>query len=268
MPNATVRANARALPETTSRRAALGAIIAAGAVGATLALPAYAAPGPVLLSAIDRRVLDLWNRRSIMRTALERIRGEGSAAQAQMPAWARSGPKYVLAKGEIFVPGVDGAGSDVGWPQVVDLHQQPVDCLGRILARPNVEDLYDQFREACRARNRKEATLGFLQALLAHDARVKAQDVERDRAGYNRFVKRSEAGWSKVLDIEKAIRKHAEASVLALGASLVIGIHADDEEENVLAAYRASLRAIRPQLVGAIAADADRVLAEKYEEAA
>jgi hypothetical protein len=71
-----------------------------------------------------------------------------------------------------------------------------------------------------------------------------------------------------VLDIEKAIRKHGEASVLALGASLVIGIHADDEEENVLAAYRASLRAIRPQLVGAIAEDADRVLAEKYEEAA
>jgi hypothetical protein len=35
-----------------------------------------------------------------------------------------------------------------------------------------------------------------------------------------------------------------------------------------LAAYRASLRAIRPQLVGAIAEDADRVLAEKYEEAA
>jgi hypothetical protein len=109
---------------------------------------------------------------------------------------------------------------------------------------------------------------GFLQALLAHDARVKAQDVERDRAGYNRFVKRSEVGWSKVVDIEKAIEKHTgEGSVLALGASLVIGIHADDKEENVLAAYRASLRAIRPQLVGAIAEDADRV-AEKYEEAA
>jgi hypothetical protein len=33
MPNATVRANARALPEATTRRAALGAIIAAGAIG-------------------------------------------------------------------------------------------------------------------------------------------------------------------------------------------------------------------------------------------
>jgi hypothetical protein len=43
MPNATARANARTLPEGTTRRAALGAIIAAGAVGATLALPAVAA---------------------------------------------------------------------------------------------------------------------------------------------------------------------------------------------------------------------------------
>jgi hypothetical protein len=41
MPN-TVRANARTLPEATTRRAALGAIIAAGAAGATVVLPAAA----------------------------------------------------------------------------------------------------------------------------------------------------------------------------------------------------------------------------------
>jgi hypothetical protein len=113
--------------------------------------------------------------------------------------------------------------------------------------------------------NRDEARLKLTRALIAHDERLEQQRAEEERVGYSRFVKRSEAGWSKVLDIEKAIRKHGEASVLALGASLVIGIHADDEEENVLAAYRASLRAIRPQLVGAIAADADRVLAQEGE---
>jgi hypothetical protein len=41
MPNATVRANARTLPEATTRRAALGAFLAAGAAVAT-ALPAVA----------------------------------------------------------------------------------------------------------------------------------------------------------------------------------------------------------------------------------
>jgi hypothetical protein len=268
MSNATVRANARAMPEATNRRAVLGSMLVAGAAVAT-ALPGVviaAAQSPAL-SAIDRRVLDLWNRRSIMRTALERISDEARAAEAQMPAWARSGPKYVLAKSEIFVPGVDGAGSDVGWPEVVDVHQQPVDRLGRILARPNVEDLYNQFHADVRV-NRDEARLKLTRALIAHDERLKQQRAEEDRVGYSRLTARAEGVWPKVFDIEKAIRKHAEASVLAVAASLVIGIHADDEEENVLAAYRAALRALRPQLVGAIAADADRVLAEKYEEAA
>jgi hypothetical protein len=61
MPNATVRVNARTLPEATTRRAALGAIITAGAVGATLALPAVAAasiapshPDAELFGAIER----------------------------------------------------------------------------------------------------------------------------------------------------------------------------------------------------------------------
>jgi len=45
MPNATVRANARTLPEaTTNRRAVLGAVLAAGAMGATAAIPAIAKP--------------------------------------------------------------------------------------------------------------------------------------------------------------------------------------------------------------------------------
>jgi hypothetical protein len=48
MPNATVRANARALSETTTRRAALGAIIAAGAIGVAPIVTgaATAASGP------------------------------------------------------------------------------------------------------------------------------------------------------------------------------------------------------------------------------
>jgi hypothetical protein len=62
MPNATVRANARALPEATNRRAVLGAILAAGA---TAILPAEASTEPQL-SAIDREVLDLWQRRQQM----------------------------------------------------------------------------------------------------------------------------------------------------------------------------------------------------------
>jgi hypothetical protein len=117
-----------------------------------------------------------------------------------------------------------------------------------------------------RASSREEARLKLTQALIEHDERLKQQKVECDRTGYNRLNKRSETGWRKVLDIEDTIRKHVGTSVLALAASLVIGIKADDDEDDVLQAYRASLRAIRPQLVGAIADDADRVLAEDEEK--
>ncbi len=76
---------------------------------------------------------------------------------------------------------------------------------------------------------------------------------------------RFEHGWDKVFDIQEAIRKHTEASVLAVGANLLIRINADEDKDDVLQNYRASLRAIRPQLVGAIAEDADRELAADGE---
>ena len=37
MPNATERANARTLPEATTRRAVLGGVLAVGAIGAAMA---------------------------------------------------------------------------------------------------------------------------------------------------------------------------------------------------------------------------------------
>jgi hypothetical protein len=58
MPNATVRANARTLPETTSRRAILGAVLAAGGA---VALPAVAAAS-VALSHPDAELFALIER--------------------------------------------------------------------------------------------------------------------------------------------------------------------------------------------------------------
>jgi hypothetical protein len=265
MPNATVRANARTLPEATNRRAVLGAVLAAGALGATAALPSIASGAPVL-SAVDRRVLDLWGRYTRMRAALERIADQRNAAQAQMSDWARPGPKYVLVPGgDPRIMGIDCSatigGVSVGSPQVPDLDQRLARASGWVLARPSVDDLYEQ------SQTNIKSIRELMEALRAHDARMNEQKAEDERVGYSRLNKRSETGWSKVVDLEDAIIDHTEASVLALGASLVIGIQGNDEQENVLAAYRASLRALRPQLVGAIADDADRVLAESEEDA-
>ena len=72
--------------------------------------------------------------------------------------------------------GQDQCCAEVGWPQVADLDQQLVPGSGWVLARPNVEDLCAQFKAACSAEDRvsrKEATSRLVQALLAHEARVK-----------------------------------------------------------------------------------------------
>ena len=205
MTNATLRANAQTLPEATNRRAVLGAVLAAGALGATAVLPAYAATGPAALSATDRRVLDLWQpaQPDAGRPGTHlRSNGPGAGPNAGIGSgW----PKYVFAAGNSFLY---LAGGDVGWPEVADLDQQPVDAFGRILARPNVEDLYDQFKRTKdnELAGGEAATRGFLQALLAHDARVKEQEAEKDRAGFNRLNARSETGWSIVRDIEEAIK--------------------------------------------------------------
>jgi hypothetical protein len=248
---------------STTRRAALGAILASGAASATAALPAHAAPESPALSAADRRVLDLWRRRATLIAFRERLSEQRDAAETQMPQWARSGLKYRLAKGEIDIPGTLDP-YDVGWPEVADLDQQPVDVLGRIIARPNVEDLYDQFVKAKNG-DRKQATHGFLQALLAHDERVKEQKAEQERTGYSRLIAREQAAADKMADLEDAIEKKTDISILALAAYMMILIRMDDEEDYVLRAFRASLAAIRPRLVGEIADDADRMLAQGGE---
>jgi hypothetical protein len=263
MPNATVRANARTLPEPTTRRAALVSIIAAGAVGATAALPAHATTELPALSAVDRRVLDLWRRRAKLVAFCNGLDEQIEAAKAQMPRWARGGPKYRLAKGEIELPD-ELARHYVGWPEVANLDQQPVDVLGQIIARPRVEDLYAQFFNPAKA-GRKQATQLFLQALLAHDKRVKEQKAEQERTGYSRLNARQVATTDKIGDIMAAIEEKAEISTLALAAHTIFLIELNDEEDYVLRTFRATLVAIRPQLVGEIAEDADRMLAQGGE---
>jgi hypothetical protein len=68
------------------------------------------------------------------------------------------------------------------------------------------------------------------------------------------------------LAIEKVLRSDIGASMQALAAVLMIQIEDDESNEDVPGLYRASLRAIRPQVVGLIAEAADRVLAAALAE--
>ena len=116
MPNAIVRATARTLPDVTSRRSVLGAVLAAGAV-AVPALPFFAAVETPALSTPTAACLIFGTDGRRLRAALDRLSERIDVAEAQMPEWARSGPKYVLAKGE-YDSGITHAAGDVGWPEV------------------------------------------------------------------------------------------------------------------------------------------------------
>jgi hypothetical protein len=78
MPNDTVRANARALPETTNRRAVLGAVLAAGAAGAAAVLPATASPAVAIdpiFALIERHRL-AWTRFSETCNLTDNVKAE------------------------------------------------------------------------------------------------------------------------------------------------------------------------------------------------
>jgi hypothetical protein len=76
------------------------------------------------------------------------------------------------------------------------------------------------------------------------------------------------AGYDRILALEHNLQEDMRVgSVLALAAVLMIEQKDDwPDSEEVSGLRLASLQAIRPQLVGAIAEDADRVLAIAKEE--
>jgi hypothetical protein len=245
----------------TNRRAVLGAVLAAGAVGAAAILPATAAGAPPL-SAVDRRVLSLWGRRRAMEETGDRLTAEWCAKNNLLPTWASPGDVYLRPDGS--PAGLPGG---AGWPVVADLSRRPV-VNGVINARPNAEDLYREFWAAKEAAGWTEATHHFARALSELSDRIRQQDAERERVGFTMNDPRINRAYDVSHAVAHKIEALIPASVLALGAHLINEIEADADEDHVIRAHRASLAAIRPQLVGSIAEDADRVLAQENEEGA
>jgi hypothetical protein len=92
-------------------------------------------------------------------------------------------------------------------------------------------------------------------------AQKEAAPAELNWLKYRELKERAAEWVSEVRPVEDAMRAEIRTSVQALGAVLIIQIH-DQWSEEVDGLNRASLAAIRPQLVGAIAEDADRVLGD------
>lgn len=227
----------------STRRAALGAVLAAGAVGAMPAAAAIAS-----LSPVDKRAQDLWLRRRRLKAIAEHWSQQSDAAAASLPAWARPGPVYVWPDGT--AAGKEGS----GWPQVADLSRRPAFPSGAVYARPDVNDVIAEWRE------KKGASGDLAQALIEWGSRVLEQTAEDERTGAARCDERSERAFEAIRDVENDLRGHIGELIFALAAVIVAEIGVADED--VPGLLRASLAAIRPQISGPIAEDADRMLAE------
>ena len=95
------------------------------------------------------------------------------------------------------------------------------------------------------------------------DAFAAAKDAGNEAAELHRLLDREDDIVTTMIAVEDEIEKHIGTSLL--GAAILIEMRqgSPDIEADI---YSASLAVIRPQLTGAIAEDADRVLAE-HEEA-
>jgi hypothetical protein len=240
----------------------MGAVLAGGAAAVLPAGASAASPAPQL-SAVDRRVLDFWRRRQRVVSVRERLRAEQKAKEEQLPSWAKCGPVYLLPDGS---PSKEHKAA-AGWPIVVDLSRRPV-INGVIKARPNAEDLYYEFKAMIAADvDWTTATHEFARTLGELNDRLRQQRAEKDRVGISpSHDERDEHVYDILHDIEDEIDELVPASVQALGAALIPRIERDDDEEEDRQRHRATLALIRPQLVGAIAEDADRVLASALKQ--
>jgi hypothetical protein len=258
MPNATVRANARPMSEATNRRAVLGGILTAGvAVGVPAALAtAPAAAAAPTLSPLDKRVEGLWLRRRRLKAIAGHLNKQYDEAAASLPAWARMGPDIVLLDGTAVGKSI------VGWPQVADLSRRAAFPSGAVSGRPSWNDVIAEWREKKGAQ-----TNDLARALVEWGGRVLEQAAEEERAGVPECAERLDHAWGLIHDVEDALRAKMGESVFALVAVLVAEIELE-EPEDVPGLAAASLAAIRPQISGPIAEDADRVLAEPDDDGA
>jgi hypothetical protein len=103
---------------------------------------------------------------------------------------------------------------------------------------------------------RRRRILAIVDRLHGHLA---AAEAARDQGGMDWYGDRVDAAWDLIGEVETALEAHVSETVLGLAA--VTMVESLNTKEDVPGLLRATLAAIRPQLVGPIAEDADRVLA-------
>jgi hypothetical protein len=262
--------SAVARPQKSSRRgflrvlAALAPAVGVAGVPASAAMPASAGvQAPLPLSTVDRRVLDLWRRRAKLLAIVKRIVEQHAVATAALPEWSRPGLKFLMPDGSA-APERDEISHELLFADLSGRLVFPK--TGFVRARPNLEEIENEWIFALRWGS-AEADAYVRRSIAEYHERRRELDRERERLGILTLNERWDAANDAIGAIEAEIEGHAGRSVLALAALMLRTI--DDDQRYGIVVYdnpwlpHAVLKAILPQLAGAIAADVDHALAQK-----
>jgi hypothetical protein len=274
MPNATVPAIARAMPKTTNRRGALCAVLAGAVIGA---VPAAAIAANELTEA-DRRAIERLARYRAMNARLVDLNFRADALEDKLPDIGQSekelGSAHEKRRHKIWRE--EPGGYDASMLRACrEIEQAYLD--GRLVDEPGLVNGANYWRQ--RIMSFQEDDPKILAAIAAFDendrqlevdlaackAREAAHEAERERLGLDSLEEEHGRLCDDLSDLRDEILSSELRSPHALAAAVMIKI--DDTDEETADILRASLASIRPQLVGAIAEDADRVLAQNEEAA-
>ena len=218
------------------------------------ALPAIAA-GP-LPAARSPALCELWQKWLSVGEMIASLDAERDAAYGALPAWAKSGPKYLEHDGTF-------SGPVVGWP--MDVTVPPPETRVFRLVRPSLED-YQQFYEMSESwGNRSEAKKAYVAALRKLARRRMDQRAEERKVGLPELDRESAALCELYCNLAHAILDLVDNSADAAAAKLLIALCLTEDYNSLpdvsLGHYDAPLRALQPRLTGRIAIDVGSLLA-------
>jgi hypothetical protein len=153
------------------------------------------------VEAANAAVNSLWERYLRLIAESRRVCAEIREAEARLPEWACSGPKYLDECGRLT-----GTHS-VGWPQ--DLSVKPQ--LGRqVLARIGPKDIRDSYQQELGLPDlRRGARERYRARMRALVARLRDQRGQRDRVGLTELELRETNNYKKRMGILRGIEKVA-----------------------------------------------------------
>jgi hypothetical protein len=233
-------------------RRAFAAGLALAPVGG---LPAVAA-GP-LFDARARALCELWQEWLSLGEMIASLGAKRDAAYGALPAWAKSGPKYLKHDGTF-------SGPVVRWP--MDVTAAPPERKETFrLVRPSPEDHRRCYEMSESWGNPSEAKKAYVAALRRLARRRMDQRAEERKVGLPELDRESDALCERYSNLARAILDLVDDSADATAAKLLIALCLTEDYDSlpdvIPGLYGAPLKALQPHLTGRIAIDVGSLLA-------